>query len=299
MTSLLAPAGQEAIRQYLANPAEVFKTLAANISEGADSLLLQAVMADSDCCLHLCDERVVGLTDAIAVTRLFQKSEPHFEMRLARQTVSWSASPETSPKTLRALLILAEVLVDNRINPIIVQLSRSANPMIRSKVRGMIARWCPNAANVERYLDDDDPRVTANVLEMLANCGLNKAWVTEILKRYVSDSHNRVAANASVGLFRIGETALAVAQVQRMASDERPAFRSSAAWAMGEMPLPELTDDLHRLRQDADRAVRWNALRSLVRLQKRAKAAAGQEAQDSVQGPRLSHNGQSCHRLLS
>lgn len=282
--SLTAPAGAEApatleslLHQYSANPAEAWQKASAQDDEEPDPLVLQVMLADRDCCGYLCDDRILSLPGAIAITRRLQKAAEHFEMRLARQAVSWAARPEEAPKAVRALLILTEVVNDNRINPIIVQLTRCNNATVRSRVRGMIARCCPNPSNVERYLDDEDPRVTANVLEMVAQSASNRAWLREILDKYIAHKNNRVAANAAVGLFRIGEETRAAELIQNMAADERPSFRSSAAWAIGQIALPALVDALHQLRQDSSHAVRWNALRSLVRLQKRAKSDAAPE----------------------
>jgi hypothetical protein len=204
------------------------------------------------------------------VTRLLIDSEANFDVKLARKAVAWSACPEMVRRIIRAVEILAETTVNSRINPIIVQLSRSKDNTIRSKVRAVLARGCPNPANVDRWIDDPDPRVRANVIEMLGLSASNSAWVRELLAKYAGDRNNRIAANALVGLFRFGERESAIAGVLRMAADQRAPFRGSAAWAMGEMPDRGLKGELERLRHDCDSIVRWNALRSLVRLRKRA-----------------------------
>lgn len=269
-----APANlQSVLKQYVANPAAAFKAVAGSSAEKPNTLLLQVILADKQSCLRLCDDHIVSLPDAIAVTGLLQETEVSFQVKLARQAVSWAAHSGMSARAVRALTILAEVVSDHRLNPVIVQLVRSRHPKIRSKVLAIIARCCPNPMTAERYLEDDDPRVRANLIEALADCASNSAWLQEALQNHVWDRNNRIAANAAVGLFRLGETDAALTHIRRMASDERPAFRASAAWAMGAISIGELADDLERLRHDSSQTVRWNALRSLVRLHKKGNVA--------------------------
>ena len=81
----------------------------------------------------------------------------------------------------------------------------------------------------------------------------------------MEDPHNRVAGNALLALYRLGN-ASSIAGLARMASDEREKHRATAAWAIGETGDPRFTAELSRLMADADPSVRAPAHRSMVRI---------------------------------
>jgi HEAT repeat protein len=180
----------------------------------------------------------------------------------------WLPDRSKAQRVARSLNILAQINAGTKINPFLIQMLRTGDQKIKSKILGMITKSCSSPANVQRWLEDVDVRVRANVIESLGYGTSNEAWVKKTLRQSVHDSDNRTAANAIVGLCRLGEKKEAIAHVLRMASDERAPTRCSAAWAMGEMPIPELTETLHRMRLDPDGQVRWNALGALKRRHK-------------------------------
>jgi hypothetical protein len=97
-----------------------------------------------------------------------------------------------------------------------------------------------------------------------------------LLQLAISDGNNRVAANALLGLYYLGESS-AISELVRMAADESPLFRSSAAWAMGQTGDVRFQDSLRRLLGDADGSARKRALAAIGRL----KAANSQKEESA------------------
>jgi len=274
--SASSQAVEEFLELYVREPALVFQALA----EGGDDLnplFVQAVLADRDCFSHLCDGRILTLAAATKVAGILRARGANFELMLARQAARWSVEPRMASKIVRALQILDDAGKDTRISSVVWKLARSGNSMIRSRAWHLIARCSPSDIPLGSYLADEDPRVTANVIEGLLKSNADPAWIGRIVTECAGHGNNRVAANAIVGLYRMGEGAHAVVLIRRMTGDERALFRSSAAWAMGRMAGAGLREDLNRLRQDPSHVVRWSALRSLIRLQKEGKTGQNEE----------------------
>ncbi len=258
---------------YIREPALVFQAVAED-RDDLSPLVNRVVLADEDWFRHLCGATAVRLPVAIAAVGVLGRSALNFEVSLARKVVNWPAEPGMSLRIVRALQILGERVTDSRINQIIVPLARSGNRMIRSKARALIVRCCPDTGSLERYLEDSDPRVTANVLEAVVKSCVGREWIRKVAGKYAEHENNRVAANAAIGLYLAGDESGALRHIDRMATDARPLFRSSAAWAMGKMPGAGFKAELDRLWHDSSHLVRWSVLRSLIRLQKQTSRPA-------------------------
>jgi len=116
---------------------------------------------------------------------------------------------------------------------------------------------------IREWLGNPDPRVRANVLEALAEFGQELEWIPQVLLDSLNDPHGRAAANAAVGLYRLGIEETALDKLSQMATSEDPSIRCSAAWAIGQVPNVKLLEILNHLRTDSNERVRWHALKSL------------------------------------
>jgi HEAT repeat protein len=96
--------------------------------------------------------------------------------------------------------------------------------------------------------------------------------VCEFFRRASQDSHNRVVANAIVGLYLAGD-AEARTELEQLATFTDAAFRCSAAWAMGRSGDGSFVSTLKAMTKDPEGIVRRSALRALVTLNKKAGAA--------------------------
>ena len=79
----------------------------------------------------------------------------------------------------------------------------------------------------ERLLTKRDPRVRANAIEAL--WGSDSALARGLFREASRDVNNRVAGNALLGLYLLGDTS-AVPQILKMAAQPDPLFRATAAW---------------------------------------------------------------------
>jgi hypothetical protein len=268
------------MRHYLEQDAGAFVAEARRVlslhSETSGARHLLALLSDSGrllsvlCSPGLSKERVLQLARAaISVA-------PSTDIRIARGLADMLDSPENG-ETLRQITRLMDILSDisdaARVFPSIVRLLRHPNPHIRSKAVLMIGRQSRSAQWVRHRLSDTDPRIRANALEALWN--VDTAEARELLETLVHDPNNRVAGNALLGLYRLGDTR-AIPEILNLAGHPSPLFRSTAAWVMGEIGDPRFTDALGSLLRESDAVVRKRAFSALGKL--RAAVARGSKA---------------------
>ena len=86
-----------------------------------------------------------------------------------------------------------------------------------------------------------------------------------LLSFAANDGDNRVAGNALLGLYYLGDTS-ALADVIKIAGAESKLFRSSAAWVMGEAGDPRFTESLRRMISDPDAVVRKRVFAALAQI---------------------------------
>src|SRR5205823_1782944 len=143
--------------------------------------------------------------------------------------------------------LLDETSQGRRLLPILGHLADSPDPQVSAKATLFIGRRVQSSVWAEQQLERDDERVRANAIESI--WGLKTDAARAILDRCVDDASNRVAGNALVGLYVIGEPGIPH-KVRQMASDPQPRFRATAAWAMGRMGDPAFSPQLTGLLKD-------------------------------------------------
>jgi len=95
-----------------------------------------------------------------------------------------------------------------------------------------------------------------------------------LLQFAASDGNNRVAGNALLGLYWLGDSAV-ISELVKMAGHAAGSFRLSAAWAMGETGDPRFSEVLGRMLADSNAGVRKRAFAAVSQV----KLAAAQLAQ--------------------
>jgi hypothetical protein len=173
----------------------------------------------------------------------------------------------------RVLAIVNELPACRHILLPLVNLLHSPDPKVRSKAASLYGRTSQNADWVRKRLTEDDARVRANAVESL--WGTDSTSARAMLREASRDQHHRVAANALVGLHRIGAYDV-TASVQKMAQAEDPMGRAAAAFAMGQILHADFKPVLESLLKDDSPQVRSQALRSLIRLKRQPQP--GEEA---------------------
>ncbi|HXJ42217.1 MAG TPA: HEAT repeat domain-containing protein [Bryobacteraceae bacterium] len=253
---------------YQLFPESFYRMAAAEFRLDQDYFAFRLMAEDSGCCRFLCD---ILLLDQPAAKRLAQSLftvASDLDIRLAQSAVGWAEEGTRQPMVRRCLLLLETLPPSSRVNTALVQLLRSNDGAVRSKVFQLLIRSSFNEKNIRAWLRDPDPRIRANVIECLARTRPVPAWAREVVPAFLNDPSSRTTANAAVLLFQTGSEADAINKLSQMARDEDPGARASAAWAMGEVGDSGFRGVLNELRADTDTCVRRHALKSLGRIRK-------------------------------
>lgn len=218
----------------------------------------------------LADPAILSTRAAQELAQALATHDPQLDTRLARWLLT-GVSPEPDPeasdpvRAVRILEILEAISGGGRAVAALIQLLRHPDVRVRSKAALMAGRSLRSGHWAQQRLLEADARVRANVVEAL--WGVQAPGVTEVFKSALRDAHNRVVGNALVGLYRLGDPA-AASLLRKMAEHPSPAFRATAAWAMGHLEDPQFLPTLATLLKDPDASVRRNVLRALARIKR-------------------------------
>jgi len=229
--------------------------------------VLTLLLRDAAFLSKLCDPDLFSLAEATEIARRLQKLDPSFDVRIIKQIASAASNADklTAATAERLLEIMAAFSDLSRILPVLAELLKHPSPRIRSKAVLLIGRASASAKLAESHLKEADRRVRANAIEALWGNASNEA--RSILIASVSDSNNRVAANAALGLYKLDETCC-IAVILDMAENPSPIFRLSAVWTMNETQDPRFLVTLAKLIADADQRVRQLAFTSVAKIRK-------------------------------
>jgi hypothetical protein len=195
----------------------------------------------------------------------------------------------------RLLEIVDRISEGQHILPWLMRILRNDNPYLRSKAVLMIGRSGASVSWIEKRLQESDTRVRANAIEAL--WGVNSEASRHLFQWAARDTNNRVVGNALMGLYRLGECSV-LPELLKMASHNTPAFRRTAAWAMGQTGDPRFSEIVGRMIGDSNANVRRSAFAAVGRI-RAAAAEAAQTAQwqmTAMAGPK---NRQSAERRIS
>jgi hypothetical protein len=164
------------------------------------------------------------------------------------------------PGMKRLMDILTGISDGTRVLPCLMGLARHSNPYLRSKAVLMIGRISRSVKWVLTRLTEPDPRVRANAIEAL--WGIDTEEVRRLLRAAGCDADNRVAGNALIALYRLGD-GWVIPELLRMAEHDSGRFRATAAWVMGETADPRFTKALARMVGEPNITVRTRAFAAL------------------------------------
>ena len=231
---------------------------------------LVILLSESDLFIRsLCDP-AIPRDRAVAIARRAAKRDPMIDVMLARYLTDRvdSISPTYCPVEFHRMLgVLSEIADGVRILPFLMTLARQNNPALHSKAVLLIGRVTRNVKWAQTRLAEPDHRVRANTIEAL--WGVDTPDIRELLRSAIQDTDNRVAGNALLGLYRLGDPST-IPELFQMAVHESPRFRATAAWVMGEAGDPRFVKALGRMLGESNALVRTRAFSALGRV----KAAA-------------------------
>jgi HEAT repeat protein len=268
------------MRQFLEQDAATFLREARRVlaveSETAGARHLLVLLGEGGLLLAVLCAPGLPKERALQLARAAISVVPATDIQIARGLADMLEAPETTEsfhQITRLMDILADISDAARVFPSMVRLLRHPNPHIRSKAVLMIGRQSRSAQWVRRRLADTDARIRANALESLWN--VDTAEAREVLEGLIRDPNNRVAGNALLGLYRLGE-ARVIPEILNLATHPLGLFRSTAAWVMGETGDPRFSEVLASLLRENDAVVRKRAFSALGKL--RASVARGTRA---------------------
>jgi hypothetical protein len=237
----------------------VFKSLAT--SRGAQ-FVVGLLLSSNNFVPTLCDA-TLNLREAVSMARMALQLDPMLDANLAKKLADEAAVGGPVANFGRLLDVLGEISTGSRITPSLMRLLRSPDPEMRSKVVLLIGRSIKSVQWVQNRLAETDPRTRANAVETL--WGMETVEARKLLRTVARDGHNRVAANALIALYRMGDV-WTIPELFKMAASDSPMFRASAAWAMGESGDPRFSETLARMVGESNAIVRKRAFSALSRL---------------------------------
>jgi HEAT repeat protein len=220
----------------------------------------------------LCDP-ALSRERAIAVARAAARIDPMTDVTLAKFLAERGAADDTvrASELMRLMEIMVEVTSFVRVLPALKRMLRHPDPHIRSKAVLMIGRGNPASGWLQNRFSEPDPRIRANTVESL--WGVDTEETRALLLAAARDDNNRVAGNALLALYRLGEPS-AGSEVRKMAEHDSALFRASSAWVMGEIAEPQFAGLLARLVGDSSQIVRKRAFSALGKIAAKARTKA-------------------------
>jgi hypothetical protein len=176
-----------------------------------------------------------------------------------------AGEPIAIPQRLLRVLSLVPALGDyTALLPWLRKLIQQPDEHVKSRAVKLLCELRPNKSQIDRQMQDENPRVRANAIEALWNANLPEA--ADVFQAATADAHHRVVANALVGLHLLGDPS-ALARMVDLCQSPDALFRSAMAWGLGYIGDERGIPILQRLSKDPSVIVRKRALRSLLTLQ--------------------------------
>lgn len=273
------PGGKQAMKQLLASDARNFGTagirlLPKCIPSPGSRYLVHLLIKEKLLPSGLLDPRSITLEEASATLRSVTEHgtslQPMLELALNRALLE-QPSPETTERILRLLELLAAIIAPISWNAFQLELMAHPDRFVRSKATLLIGRSTKNVAWIGRRFLDNDARVQASAVEAL--------WVVDeaeshpLLLTASKSKHNRVAANAALGLYRLADLK-AITIMLDLARRPDPLFRISAYWAIGESQDPRFFSFLMEQFKTSQGRERLAVTRALGCIRRREKTLA-------------------------
>jgi hypothetical protein len=241
--------------------------------------MVATLASDPDWLRTICDPQKYTLDQSVDLLNRAHKLDPQTEVKLAEMLALPGSSTDAEARfASRVFAVLKQSRSSNAL-PALRQLTKSQDPLVRSKAVLMIGQIYQNPEFRHHGGAEQDPRVVANSIEAL--WGLATPSAREAFLRAAVDEHHRIAANGIVGLYLMGDEC-SIPFLFHLGKSETPGCRAAAAWAMGHVDDPRFLPILARLREDADPFTSQRALRSMARIRQKMtqlRAAGGLHVQ--------------------
>ena len=211
--------------------------------------------------------------------RAMMKVLPDAVPRLARRLLNGPL-----PERLKAMQIVQELELSEQLRTTLTQLCADVNAKIRSKAVFLLGEDDSVVETLlDRVLQDTDPRVRANAIEVLEQ--KQRAEYLPLLAQRARANNSRERANAIKAMHKM-KVKTATVSLDQMLHDERPDHRISAMWTLKQIGWWKLLADVGKLaKTDVNLNVRRYALGVL-------KSLADELNQKKSQPPQTPKNDQ-------
>jgi len=232
----------------------------------ADLLALENLLAAG-----LADRMATNRREAMAIAKSIAENNTCLPSALENTLGSSLREPPYAGSAKRIMDLLdlfAVASSENRLSMFQTQLMEYPDEKVQSKAALLVGGSAKSAVWVGRHVRHEDARVRANAVEALWT--LNASDSRTMLAAASGSSHNRVAGNAALGLYRLGDVS-AIPLILGMAQREDPGAQLSGLWAMGETQDPRFLTFLTGEFTRSEGRKRLAITRALARIRRREK----------------------------
>lgn len=166
-------------------------------------------------------------------------------------------------RCLKILDILSDLTHAGNFPKHLFQLLSDKDSTIRSKIAAVIGKFSTNPMLFKHFLNDEDSRVRANIIELTV--GVNDASIIDTVMVYLEDENNRVQANASKVIYE-HEDKRGLTTLMEMLDSPDDMKRVSGAWAVGEVREITVTQRLEELSREPKHKVAEHGLKALEKI---------------------------------
>ena len=241
----------------------VMEVLASEPDLPGAQFMVATLASDPDWLRTVCDPQKYTLGQSLDLVQRAYKLDSQTVVKLAEMLALPGSSTDAEARFASRVFAVLKRSPPSIALPSLRQLTKSRDPLVRSKAVLMIGQVYQNPGFRHHDRSERDPRVVANAIEAL--WGLATPAARETFLRAAVDEHHRVAANGIVGLYLMGEES-SIPFLFHLGKSEDPKCRAAAAWAMGQVDDPRFVPKLTRLREDPDPLTSQRALRSMGRI---------------------------------
>ncbi len=218
---------------------------------------------------RLCDPARYSLTEAIRLAKNNAVSARGFEMKIVRHLQGLCLSKIVPLDTVfRGIEVLggifgSGIVEEKRLIGLLRPFLRSRDPQIASKCVLVLGRHSNNMDWLYSVMGETDARIRANLVEALWK--RKEPEVREVLRNALHDPDPRVTANASYGLYLLGDPDWLLG-LKRLTTSGKPGFRVSAMWLLRTSGAPGAPERIKSFIRDPDSRVRRAAFDALIHL---------------------------------
>ncbi len=127
----------------------------------------------------------------------------------------------------------------DRLNIFLQRFARAPHPSVRARAVKLIGEAFRQEAWFERMMKDLDPRVRANILEVVSELKELNSFYKGLAARAAEDRHHRVQTTALFVLAKFGDQAAAT-RIVELLSHRNENFRQGARWALRTLAAAKL-----------------------------------------------------------